>query len=94
MIHVPLLRGGEPYRGLNKTLLPHCADFNSGGPSEGMPQFIGPSLAVTAISEDEEYLRILLDSPNVKRLNIGPIPAWRIAWDQPHEGKLFEYLYG
>ena len=95
MIHVPLLRGGEPYRGLNKTLFRIAQTFiRAGGPPEGMPQFIGPSLAIAAISEDEEHLRILLDSPNVKRLNIGPIPTWRIALDQPHEGNLFEHLYG
>lgn len=47
----------------------------------------------SAISEDEEFLRTLLDSPNLKRPNIGPIPTCRIAWDQPHEGKIFEHLY-
>ncbi len=58
-----------------------------------MPELIGPSRAVTAISEDEKFLRNLLDSQNVKRLNIGPIPTCRIAWDQSHEGNLLEHLY-
>ena len=35
----------------------------------------------------------LMASPNVDRLNIGPIPTFRIGWDQPHEGNLFEHLY-
>jgi hypothetical protein len=30
----------------------------------------------------------------VDRLNIGPLPTTHIAWDQPHEGNLFEHLYG
>ena len=89
---IPLVRCGEPYRlemspGLRQTFT------RAGGPLEGMPELIGPSRAVTAISEDEKFLRNLLDSPNVKRLNIGPIPTCRIAWDQSHEGNLLEHLY-
>jgi hypothetical protein len=30
----------------------------------------------------------------VDRLNLGAIPTNRIVWDQPHEGNLFEHLYG
>jgi hypothetical protein len=33
-------------------------------------------------------------SPLVDRLNLGPIPTNQIVWDQPHEGNLFEHLYG
>jgi hypothetical protein len=29
----------------------------------------------------------------VNRLNLGPISTMQIAWDQPHEGNLFEHLY-
>ncbi|MBI1928431.1 aldehyde dehydrogenase family protein [Candidatus Poribacteria bacterium] len=54
---------------------------------------IGPTLVVTAITEDEEFIHELLGSPNVERLNLGPISTNRIAWDQPHEGNLFEHLY-
>jgi hypothetical protein len=25
---------------------------------------------------------------------MGPIPTMKIGWDQPHEGNLFEHLYG
>ena len=54
---------------------------------------IGPTLVVTAITEDEGLIRQLFASPNVERLNLGAIPTNRIAWDQPHEGNLFEHLY-
>ncbi|MEZ5302441.1 MAG: aldehyde dehydrogenase family protein [Verrucomicrobiales bacterium] len=54
---------------------------------------IGPSLVVTAITEDKRWIDELLDAPNIDRLNIGPVPTNRISWDQPHEGNLFESLY-
>ncbi len=36
----------------------------------------------------------LVRSPHVDRLNLGPIPTNQIGWDQPHEGNLFDHLYG
>lgn len=58
-----------------------------------MPEIFGPSLVVTAITSDQEFIERLIASPHVDRLNIGPIPTMQIAWDQPHEGNLFEHLY-
>lgn len=40
------------------------------------------------------HRRKLVDCPFVDRLNIGPIPTNRLTWDQPHEGNLFEHLFG
>ncbi|MBT4140618.1 MAG: aldehyde dehydrogenase family protein [Candidatus Latescibacteria bacterium] len=54
---------------------------------------IGPSLVVTALTKDEKFIDACLDSPNVERLNVGPIPTNQISWDQPHEGNLFAHLY-
>ena len=54
---------------------------------------MGPSLVVTAITEDKEYIRELLCSVDVECLNLGPIPTNQISWEQPHEGNLFEFLY-
>ena len=54
---------------------------------------IGSSLIVTAITQDDDLIRALMASPDIDRLNIGPIPTCRISWDQPHEGNLFEHLY-
>ena len=54
---------------------------------------IGPSLVVTAITEDEAFICDLLGSPEVERLNIGTISTNQISWDQPHEGNLFDFLY-
>jgi len=54
---------------------------------------IGPSLVVTALTEDQKFIDELLTSPNVERLNVGAIPTNQISWDQPHEGNLFEHLY-
>lgn len=58
-----------------------------------LPAALGSSLVVTAITKDQQFINRLIASPNVDRLNIGPIPTMRIAWDQPHEGNLFEHLY-
>jgi acyl-CoA reductase-like NAD-dependent aldehyde dehydrogenase len=60
---------------------------------EQIPDALGPSLVVTAITSDPDLIRRLINSPNVDRLNIGAVPTNQISWDQPHEGNLFEHLY-
>jgi acyl-CoA reductase-like NAD-dependent aldehyde dehydrogenase len=62
-------------------------------PQENILNAIGSSLVVTAITDDENFIKELFASPNVDRLNLGPIPTNKISWDQPHEGNLFEHLY-
>jgi acyl-CoA reductase-like NAD-dependent aldehyde dehydrogenase len=58
-----------------------------------LPEILGTSLVVTAITRDERLIAKLLSSPHVDRLNLGAIPTNQISWDQPHEGNLFEHLY-
>lgn len=58
-----------------------------------MPQPMGKTLVVTALTRDRALVDRLLVSPLVDRLNVGAIPTNRISWDQPHEGNLFEHLY-
>jgi acyl-CoA reductase-like NAD-dependent aldehyde dehydrogenase len=60
---------------------------------EEIPAALGPSLVVTAITEDAGLVRRLAQSPLVGRLNVGPLPTSVVRWDQPHEGNLFEHLY-
>ena len=62
-------------------------------PSSDLLDAIGPSLAVSAITEDEALIDGLLRSPKVERLNIGPLGTHVVSWDQPHEGNLFDHLY-
>ena len=62
-------------------------------PEDEMPDCLGHSLVVTAITENRELIDRLVASPLVDRLNIGALPTTRIGWDQPHEGNLFEHLY-
>ena len=62
-------------------------------PQEELLDSIGPSLVVSAITEDERFIRKLLDSPKIERLNIGALGTQVVSWDQPHEGNLFEHLY-
>jgi acyl-CoA reductase-like NAD-dependent aldehyde dehydrogenase len=61
--------------------------------SKMVAENLGPSLVVSAITRDPELIQSLVASPNVGRLNVGPIPTIQVSWDQPHEGNLFEHLY-
>ena len=60
---------------------------------EEIPQKLGPTLVVTAITSDRKLISRLLASPAIGRLNLGTIPTNQVSWDQPHEGNLFEHLY-
>lgn len=60
---------------------------------QDLPRAIGPSLVITAITNDPALRAKLLASSNVGRLNFGGLPTCRIGWDQPHEGNLFDHLY-
>jgi acyl-CoA reductase-like NAD-dependent aldehyde dehydrogenase len=62
-------------------------------PQHEMLAQIGPSLVVTAITDDVSWIQDLLESPDIQRLNLGPHPTNRVSWDQPHEGNLFEFLF-
>jgi acyl-CoA reductase-like NAD-dependent aldehyde dehydrogenase len=59
-----------------------------------LPDAMGSSLVVTLISDNKELQGRFVRSPHVDRLNLGPIPTNQIGWDQPHEGNLFDHLYG
>ncbi|HEX7086034.1 MAG TPA: aldehyde dehydrogenase family protein [Vicinamibacterales bacterium] len=61
---------------------------------EALPDVLGPSLVVTLISDNAVLRDRFLRSPHVDRFNIGAIPTNQIGWDQPHEGNLFDHLYG
>jgi acyl-CoA reductase-like NAD-dependent aldehyde dehydrogenase len=54
---------------------------------------LGPTLALTVISNEQALLDALSRAPNVERLNVGPIPTATVRWDQPHEGNLFDFLF-
>jgi acyl-CoA reductase-like NAD-dependent aldehyde dehydrogenase len=54
---------------------------------------MGPTLVLTALTEDKQFIQRILAAPDVDRLNLGGIPTSKVSWDQPHEGDLFELLY-
>ena len=62
-------------------------------PQADVLEWIGPSLVVTAITQDPAFRQRLLRAGHIKRLNLGPMPTGQVSWDQPHEGNLFEFLY-
>ena len=57
-----------------------------------VPAPFGPTLVVTALTADRRLVDRLIESPLVDRINVGPIKTNQVAWDQPHEGNLFEHL--
>jgi acyl-CoA reductase-like NAD-dependent aldehyde dehydrogenase len=61
--------------------------------ADEIPEALGHSLVVTAITEDAALIRRLAQSRLVGRLNVGPVSTSVVRWDQPHEGNLFEHLY-
>jgi acyl-CoA reductase-like NAD-dependent aldehyde dehydrogenase len=62
-------------------------------PQQEMLARIGPTLVCTAITENRTWQRELLESTDIDRLNLGPIPTPQLNWLQPHEGNLVEFLY-
>jgi acyl-CoA reductase-like NAD-dependent aldehyde dehydrogenase len=60
---------------------------------ETMPEAAGATLSATALTNDQEFISRLVQSDLIGRLNLGPLRTNRIAWDQPHEGNLFDHLY-
>lgn len=59
-----------------------------------VPEVFGPTLVLTAITRNTALLRRLVESPLIGRLNVGPMSTLQVRWDQPHEGNLFDHLYG
>ncbi|MDA8016775.1 MAG: aldehyde dehydrogenase [Thermoanaerobaculia bacterium] len=62
-------------------------------PTEVLFEQIGETLIGSVVSDDEEFLRRALDCRHIDRLNLGAMATYRISWDQPHEGNLFDHLY-
>jgi len=76
----------------NKEFLCPYASVVQVSQSEMLKQ-IGPSLAVSLITKDKNFIEAVLEFPHIERLNIGPISTMNVSWDQPHEGNMFEFLY-
>jgi acyl-CoA reductase-like NAD-dependent aldehyde dehydrogenase len=62
-------------------------------PQEEMLKRIGPTLVCSAITQDAQFQRALIDAQQIDRLNIGPIPTIKLDWLQPHEGNIVEFLF-
>jgi acyl-CoA reductase-like NAD-dependent aldehyde dehydrogenase len=55
--------------------------------------WMGPTLVLTAITDDAALRRTAIDAGSVDRLHLGPVSTATIRWDQPHEGNLFEWTW-
>jgi acyl-CoA reductase-like NAD-dependent aldehyde dehydrogenase len=62
-------------------------------PQEQMLEKIGQTLVCSAITEDKQWQRKLIDAQQIDRLNIGAIPTIKLDWLQPHEGNIVEFLF-
>lgn len=62
-------------------------------PPDEAVAWMGDTLVCSAITEDPDLRRALLDAPTIDRLHLGAVPTTAIRWDQPHEGNLFQWLW-
>ena len=62
-------------------------------PQDKMLASIGSTLVATAITEDAAFQQALLDTRDIDRLNVGPIPTIKLNWLQPHEGNIVDFLF-
>jgi len=62
-------------------------------PRRALVASLGETLVATALTEDPTLVDELRAARHVDRLNVGPIATSTVAWDQPHEGNLFDLLY-
>jgi len=62
-------------------------------PQAQMLERIGPTLVCSAITNNEEIRRKLVDAVHIDRLNLGPVPTTQLNWLQPHEGNIVEFLF-
>ena len=62
-------------------------------PQDQMLGKIGSTLVASAITNDKQWSRQLMDATHIDRLNIGPIPTIKLNWLQPHEGNIVDFLF-
>lgn len=62
-------------------------------PAADAVAWMGPTLVLTAITDDPVLRRAVIDAVHVDRLHLGPVSTASIRWDQPHEGNLFEWTW-
>ena len=60
---------------------------------DDMLKQIGSTLVGSAITNDEQFQRQLIDATHIDRLNLGPVPTIQLDWLQPHEGNIVEFLF-
>ncbi len=62
-------------------------------PQEEMLGRIGSTLVCSAVTQEKDWQRELIDAPQIDRLNLGPIPTIKLDWYQPHEGNIVQFLF-
>ena len=62
-------------------------------PQEQMLGRIGSTLVCSAITQEKDWQRKLIDAPQIDRLNLGAIPSTKLDWFQPHEGNIVQFLF-
>ncbi len=62
-------------------------------PQDQMIEKISGTLVASGITEDEAWIRELIDARNIDRLNIGALPTIQLNWLQPHEGNIVDFLF-
>jgi acyl-CoA reductase-like NAD-dependent aldehyde dehydrogenase len=62
-------------------------------PETQMIEKMGPTLVCTAVTDNSQFRRRLVDAVTIDRLNLGPVPTTKLNWMQPHEGNIVDFLF-
>ena len=62
-------------------------------PTERVFGEIGTTLVGTVLTDDPVMRNRAMNCTNIDRLNLGPVPTFKLDWMQPHEGNLIDFLF-
>ncbi len=62
-------------------------------PQDQMIEKMGPTLVLSAITDDQALREQLIETTGIDRLNLGAMPTIKMNWLQPHEGNIVDFLF-
>lgn len=62
-------------------------------PNDQFLKKAGYTLVCSALTDNEQLKRQLIDATNIDRLNIGEVKTIQLNWLQPHEGNIIDFLF-
>lgn len=62
-------------------------------PQKQMLKSIKQTLVCSALTNDPQWTRELLDATHIDRLNVGKVKTVQLNWLQPHEGNIIDFMF-